>query len=135
MDKETRATQSVNLKSYFSQEMRGIVEHVLGIGEDTTKSGADEQRSQKQGEKLAEGRVVTAVKKSSKNLRNEEAFVSRETVSGHARTHRRENETGNPGNHPGAEKTAQEKSGISKTGQRRAERAERPGSAEAAPKQ
>ena len=38
LDKEANSTQRANLKSYLTQEMRGIVEYVLGIGEDTTKS-------------------------------------------------------------------------------------------------
>ena len=38
LGKESNGTQRANLKSYLSQEMRGIVEFVLGIGEDTTKS-------------------------------------------------------------------------------------------------
>ena len=38
LDKEVNSTQRANLMSYLSQEMRGIVEYVLNIGENTTKN-------------------------------------------------------------------------------------------------
>ena len=41
LEREAAATQRANLKSHLSQEMRGVVEHVLGIGEDTRKSCDD----------------------------------------------------------------------------------------------
>ena len=41
LEKEASSTQRAHLKSHLSQEMRGIVEHVLGIGEETTKSCKD----------------------------------------------------------------------------------------------
>ena len=41
LEKEAHITQRGNLKSHMSQEKRWIIEHVLGIGEDTTKSCED----------------------------------------------------------------------------------------------
>ena len=87
LEKEANPTQRANLKSYFSQEMRGIVEHVLSIGEDTTKSCEDilkdikayirsnrnvqidkvafEKRSQKQGESFDD--YLVAIRKLARN--------------------------------------------------------------------
>ena len=87
LEKEANFTQRANLKSYFSQEMRGIVEHVLGIGEDTTKSCEEilkeikayirsnrnvqidkvafEKRSQKQGESFDD--YLVAIRKLARN--------------------------------------------------------------------
>ena len=38
LEKEIPALQRANFKSHLSQEMRSIVEHVLGIGQDSTKT-------------------------------------------------------------------------------------------------
>ena len=38
LEKEALSIQRANLKSHLSQEMRGVVEHVLGIGQDSTKT-------------------------------------------------------------------------------------------------
>ena len=38
LDKESNVTQRANLKSHLTQDMRGIVEHVLGIDEESTKT-------------------------------------------------------------------------------------------------
>ena len=87
LDKEAHSTQRANLKSFLSQEMRGIVEHVLGIGEDTTKSCneilkdikahirsnrniqidkvAFERRSQQQGESFDD--YLVAIRKMARN--------------------------------------------------------------------
>ena len=87
LEKESRDTQRANLKSYLTQDMRGIVEHVLGIDAKSTKSCneilkdikahirssrniqidkvAFEKRSQKQGESFDD--YLVAIKKLARN--------------------------------------------------------------------
>lgn len=87
MEKEVPNIQRANFKSHLSQEMRSIVEHVLGIGQDSTKTCAEmlqdikahirsnrniqidkvafEKRTQKQGESFDD--YIVAIRKMSKN--------------------------------------------------------------------
>ena len=41
LEKEPHSMQRANLMSHMSQEMRSVVEHILGIGDDTTQSCLD----------------------------------------------------------------------------------------------
>ena len=41
LEKEPNSLQRANLMSHMSQEMRAVVEHILGIGDDSTKSCPD----------------------------------------------------------------------------------------------
>ena len=87
LEKEIPALQRANFKSHLSQEMRGVVEHVLGIGHDSTKTCVEilkdikahirsnrniqidkvsfEKRTQKQGESFDD--YLVAIRKMARN--------------------------------------------------------------------
>ena len=87
LEKEALNIQRANLKSHLSQEMRGVVEHVLGIGQDSTKTCSEilkdikthirsnrniqidkvafEKRIQKQGESFDD--YLVAIRKAARN--------------------------------------------------------------------
>ena len=87
LEKEVPDLQRANFKSHLSQEMRSVVEHVLGIGSESTKTCAEilkaikghirsnrniqidkvafEKRTQKQGESFDD--YLVAIKKMSRN--------------------------------------------------------------------